>query len=96
MKNARRSLLHERLAKTAAYLEPLDEERSSCGNLTLSKAIETRIIWRDLLDLELQEFDKEIERLSEVAHSLVTDGSTAAHADGGGAPAHLGQIPCLG
>jgi hypothetical protein len=53
MKNARRSLLHERLAKAAAYLEPLDEERSSCGNPTL-KEIETRIIWRELLDLELQ------------------------------------------
>ena len=37
-----------RLSKAAAYLERLDE---SCGDPT----IETRIIWRELLDLELSQ-----------------------------------------
>ena len=53
-----------------------------CGDPTLGKAIEKRIIWRELLVLELQEFDEEIERLSEVAHTLAADGGTAAHDSG--------------
>jgi hypothetical protein len=83
MKNVQTSVLYERLCKAAAYLERLNEERSSCGDPTLGKAIETRIIWRELLDLELQEFDDEIERRSEVALGLVPEGRTVAHADGG-------------
>ena len=73
MKNARRSLLHERLAKAAACLECFDEERAACGHPNLGKSMEERIIWRELLDLELQEFDEQIERLSEVAHPPVPD-----------------------
>ena len=55
MKNVQTSVLYERLCKAAAYLERLNEERSSCGDPTLGKAIETRIIWRELLDLELSQ-----------------------------------------
>ncbi len=73
MKSVRWSLLQERLAKAAAYLERLDVERISHGDPNLGKSIEERIIWRELLDLELQAFDEEIERLSEVTHSLVSD-----------------------
>jgi hypothetical protein len=80
MKNARTSLPYERLAKAAAYLERLDQERLSCGDPNLCKAIEERIIWRELLDLELQETDEEIERRSEVGHSFVLDGGTVAEA----------------
>ena len=96
MKNVQTSVPYERLSKATAYLERLDEERSSCGNPTAGKAIETRIIWRELLDLELQEFDEEIERRSEVAHCRVRDGETVAQAEGAGPPAHLGQVPCFG
>ena len=73
MNDARISLLHERLVKAAACLESLDRERSSGGDPTLGKAFEKRIVWRELLDLELQDFDEQIERLSEVAHSLFPD-----------------------
>ena len=82
MKNTRTSVLQERLSKAAAYLEHLDEERAERGDSTLGKPIEKRIIWRELLDLELQEFDAEIERLSEVAHSLVPDEGTVTPAGG--------------
>ena len=82
MNNARTSVLHERLAKAGAYLEGLEEERAGRADPTLGKAIEKRIIWRELLDLELQEFDEEIERLSEVAHSLVPDAGTGRQAGG--------------
>jgi hypothetical protein len=80
MKNARISVLQERLAKAVAYLELLDVERISHGEPNLGKSIEERIIWRELLDLELQEFEEEIERLAEAAHSLVADVGTATQA----------------
>jgi hypothetical protein len=79
MKNARTSVLHERLAKAAAYLERLDVERFAHGNPNLGKTIEERIIWRELLDLELQEFDEQMERLSEVAHSLIPNVGKVTH-----------------
>ena len=69
--NARTSVLQERLAKAAAYLERLDEERVACGDPKLGTAIEKRIIWRELLDLELREFDEEIERICEVEEDLL-------------------------
>ena len=78
MKNARWPQ-QERLAKAVAYLERLDVERFSHGNPNLGKSVEERIIWRELLDLELQEFDEQIERLSEVAHSLVPDVGVVTH-----------------
>jgi hypothetical protein len=67
------SSLHERLVKGAGCLERLDWERSSGGNPILGKAIEERIVFRELLDLELQDCDEQIERLSEVAHNLFHD-----------------------
>jgi hypothetical protein len=76
-------LLHKRLAKAAARLERLDAERACCGDPNLGKGMEERIIWRELLDLELQEFDKELERFSNVTHGLVADGGMVARADGG-------------
>jgi len=71
--NARISSLHERLVKAAACLERLDWERSSSGDPILGKVIEKRIVWRELLDLELQDFDEQIAHLLEVAHNLFPD-----------------------
>ena len=82
MKSTRMFVIHDRLAKAAACLERLDEERVVLGDPNLGKSIEERIIWRELLDLELQEFDEQIERLSEVGHSLVPDVGTVTHARG--------------
>ena len=79
MKSARMFVIHDRLAKAAACLERLDEERVVLGDPTLGKSVEERIIWRELLDLELQEFDEQIERLSEVGHSLIPDVGTVTH-----------------
>ena len=81
MKSARMFAMHKRLAKAAACLERLDEERIVLSDPNLGKTIEERIIWRELLDLELQEFDEQIERLTDVAHSLVPEGGTVAHAE---------------
>jgi hypothetical protein len=71
--NARISSLDERLVKAAACLEGLDWERASSGDPILGKAIEKRLVWRELLDLELQDFDEQIEHLSEIAHNLFPD-----------------------
>ena len=70
------------MAKAAACLERLDEKRVVLGDPNLGKSIEERIIWRELLDLELQEFDEQIERLSEVAHRPVTDVGRVTYACG--------------
>ena len=82
MKSARTFVMHDRLAKAAACLERLDEERVVLGDPNLGKSIEERILWRELLDLELLEFDEQIEHLSEVGHSLVHDVGTVTQACG--------------
>ena len=54
--------VHERLREARAQLERLDRERSFSGDPYLGKAIEQRLVWRELLDLELQNMDEQIER----------------------------------
>jgi hypothetical protein len=68
---AARFMIHERLVKGREYLERLDQERTSRGEPLLGKSIEERIIWRELLDLELQEFDEQIERICHAADHLL-------------------------
>lgn len=68
-----RSIIHERLVKGRDYLQRLDQERISRGEPLLGKSIEERIIWRELLDLELQEFDEQIERTCQAADSLLPE-----------------------
>jgi hypothetical protein len=80
--NKQRRLPHEeRLALAATFLDRLDQERSSCGDAAQDKAIEEPIIWRELLDLELQEFDEEIERLFEVTENLLASAETVGRED---------------
>ena len=82
MKDPRTYVVNKRLAKAAACLERLDAERACCRDPNLGKGMEERIIWRELLDLELQEFDEQIERLSEVAHRTVPDVGRVTYACG--------------
>ena len=63
MQNVGTSSIHERLAEARVRLERLDRERSWSGNPLLGKAVEHRIVWRELLDLELQDIDEQIERI---------------------------------
>ncbi|MDE3168045.1 MAG: hypothetical protein KGN36_19750 [Acidobacteriota bacterium] len=44
------------------FLDKLDRERQSCGNSSYEKAAEERIIWSELLDLELQDIDELLSR----------------------------------
>ncbi len=70
MKNIRISTTYERLGEARVRLECLDLERSLSGDPLLGKSIEQRIVWRELLDLELQDVDEQIERICAEAQNL--------------------------
>jgi len=57
----------KRLTEAFARLGALDRERANGKNPIFAKFIEQRIIWRELLELEVQEADEQIERMSAVA-----------------------------
>jgi len=69
MKNGGTVSIHERLAEARTRLDRLDRERSCSGNPLLGKAVELRIVWRELLDLELQDIDEQIERICGAVHN---------------------------
>ena len=62
----------DRLAEAARLLEHLDQERISRGDPGLGRIIEERIVSRELLDLEWQDFDEEVERLTATARGFLT------------------------
>ena len=55
-----------RLAEAYDCLQQLDRLREDQCAPALGKILEERIVWRELLDLELQEIDEQIERISEM------------------------------
>ena len=57
------NLRQRRLARGFACLEYLQRERENAQDRYLAKILEGRIIWRELLDLELQDIDEQIERV---------------------------------
>jgi hypothetical protein len=75
---ARALSLPDRLTEATRFLERLDRERASLSDPTLGRIIEERIISRELLDLELQDFDEEVERRTAVAQDFLTREMTAA------------------
>ena len=54
----------QRLARAFSGLEVIQLARSLRQDPLFGKLAEERIIWRELLDLELQNVDEEIERIS--------------------------------
>ena len=82
MRKPARSRLDDRLAKTAACLETLDQHRRSHADPNFGRSFEKGLIWDELLDLELQEFEEEMRCQSEAAHSPVPDGRTPTQACG--------------
>jgi hypothetical protein len=61
------SWICKRLREECTFLDRLDVERVERGDPKFGKTFEERIIWRELLDLELQAVD---ERISEAADLL--------------------------
>lgn len=60
----------QRLAEEKACLEHLDAERAYRGDSGFGKATEDRIVWRELLDLELQDIDEQVRRICQAAGDL--------------------------
>lgn len=58
-----RSQLGQRLVREKDLLENLDRERARRRNSAYGKAAEERIVWSELLDLELQDIDERLERI---------------------------------
>lgn len=58
-----RSELGQRLAKEKLLLEDLDRERTRRRNSAFGKASEERIVWGELLDLEIQDIDERLEQI---------------------------------
>jgi hypothetical protein len=63
----RRSLpqspVRDRLAEAAARIEGLENERIRRRDCRYEKRVEERLIWNELLDLELQDVDEQIKRI---------------------------------
>jgi len=57
----------QRLAEEKACLEHLDAERACRGDSGFGKTTEDRIVWGELLDLELQDIDEQVSRICQAA-----------------------------
>jgi hypothetical protein len=56
------TVVSRRLAHEFCCLETIACQRAAWGDPGFGKAIEDRIIWRELIDLELQEVDAQFDR----------------------------------
>jgi hypothetical protein len=63
------SSTQKRLVEAFSCLEWLELERAYRQDPVFYKFLEERIVWHELLDLELQEIDEKIERISDQAGS---------------------------
>ena len=53
----------QRLAEAVARLERLDAERERRSDSRFGRTTESRIIWGELIELELQEIDEQVSRI---------------------------------
>lgn len=65
-----RAAISLRLKEGKNSLDRLDAERRSRGNNLLGKSLEERIVWGELIDLELQEIDEEVRRICRTAGQM--------------------------
>lgn len=65
----RQGPIRQRLAEAKVRLEELEAERKLRRDWDYGKAVEERIIWGELLDLELQDIDDQIRRIRHTAGS---------------------------
>jgi hypothetical protein len=57
----------DRLARAFSHLQDIQLIRNERQDPLLEKAVEERIVWRELLELELQDVDEQVERISAAA-----------------------------
>jgi hypothetical protein len=53
----------QRLTEAVAHLERVEAERERRGNSRFGKTTEDRIVWGELIELELQEIDEQVSRI---------------------------------
>jgi hypothetical protein len=56
-----------RLAEAFSLLEKIQPDRAYRRDSPLCRLVEDRMVWRELLELELQEADEQIKRISKAA-----------------------------
>jgi hypothetical protein len=54
---------HQRLAQAFSCIQDIQAERDHRGNPRFGKYLEHRLVWRELIELELYELDEHIERM---------------------------------
>ena len=83
----RSTMIKQRLAEEKSLLDQLDSEREYRSDSNFRKTAEDRIVWGELLDLELQEFDEQLNRIRQTAgdasgrRAHKPDGSTGSSSD---------------
>ena len=68
-----------RLAEEKACMDRLDAELEWRGGSGVEKAVEERIVWRELLELELQDLDERMDRIRGAAGIGGTTGKGDSH-----------------
>jgi hypothetical protein len=72
MQNPRNATVSHRLAEEKACLDYLDSERFRRGDPNFGRSLEDKTIWRELLELELEEADERIRRIRDAAQRLLS------------------------
>jgi hypothetical protein len=57
------------LSLAFARLQTIQDMRAQRQDPRFGRSVEDKIVWRELLDLELQEADEQIERIAEASTS---------------------------
>jgi len=60
---ATKNPLQLRLAEAFGLIEHIQQQRREGHDALWAKFVEERLIWRELLDLELQDVDEQLERI---------------------------------
>lgn len=71
----RSNAIRQRLAEEKSCLEHLDAERAHQGDSGFGKTTEERIIWGELLELELQDIDEQVSRIAQAADNALGPGA---------------------
>jgi hypothetical protein len=80
------SEIQRRLTEGKAALERLQSQRQRRGNSAFGKAEEDRIVWGELLELELQDIDEQVSRICDGADGAPSKPNPRAGPDEGQSP----------
>lgn len=67
MTSCTEAVIKDRLSKAKESLDYLDVEREQRNDLAFGRLVESQIIWRELLELELQDAEERIASMCDAA-----------------------------